>query len=128
MGMLLAGVVALVGLGFKSPAYVLYGLVTVAGAATIGTSILLYSYVAQYYPLSVRSTGIGCASGVGRIGAIVGPILTGLLLGLELPHKMNFVMIAIPAILALFAVMVLRRYAAEKQPITPNLNVELEGN
>jgi hypothetical protein len=34
-------------LGFKSPAYVLYGLVTVAGAATIGTSILLYSYVAQ---------------------------------------------------------------------------------
>ena len=55
-----------------------------------------------------------CASGVGRIGAIVGPILTGLLLGLELPHKMNFVMIAIPAILALFAVMVLRRYAAEK--------------
>ncbi|WP_139119111.1 MFS transporter, partial [Acinetobacter pittii] len=105
-----------------------YGLVTVAGAATIGTSILLYSYVAQYYPLSVRSTGIGCASGVGRIGAIVGPILTGLLLGLELPHKMNFVMIAIPAILALFAVMVLRRYAAEKQPITPKLNVELEGN
>jgi len=66
MGMLMAGVVALVGLGFNSPAYVLYGLVTVAGAATIGTSILLYSYVAQFYPLSVRSTGIGCASGVGR--------------------------------------------------------------
>ncbi|MFV5360508.1 MFS transporter [Acinetobacter oleivorans] len=128
MGMLLAGVLALIGLGFKSPAYVLYGLVTVAGAATIGTSILLYSYVAQYYPLSVCSTGIGCASGVGRIGAIVGPILTGLLLGLELPHKMNFVMIAIPAILALFAVMVLRRYAAEKQPITPKLTAELEGN
>ena len=110
MGMLMAGVVALIGLGFNSPAYVLYGLVTVAGAATIGTSILLYSYVAQYYPLSVRSTGIGCASGVGRIGAIVGPILTGLLLTLNLPHTMNFVMISIPAMLAICAILTLKRH------------------
>lgn len=110
MGMLMAGVVALIGLGFNSPAYVLYGLVTVAGAATIGTSILLYSYVAQYYPLSVRSTGIGCASGVGRIGAIVGPILTGLLLTLNLPHTMNFVMISIPAIVAICAILSLKRH------------------
>ena len=110
MGMLMAGVVALIGLGFNSPAYVLYGLVTIAGAATIGTSILLYSYVAQYYPLSVRSTGIGCASGVGRIGAIVGPILTGLLLTLNLPHTMNFVMISVPAMLAICAILTLKRH------------------
>ncbi|RBA30142.1 MULTISPECIES: MFS transporter [Acinetobacter] len=110
MGMLMAGVVALIGLGFNSPAYVLYGLVTVAGAATIGTSILLYSYVAQYYPLSVRSTGIGCASGIGRIGAIVGPILTGLLLTLNLPHTMNFVMISVPAMLAICAILSLKRH------------------
>lgn len=110
MGMLMAGVVALIGLGFNSPAYVLYGLVTIAGAATIGTSILLYSYVAQYYPLSVRSTGIGCASGVGRIGAIVGPILTGLLLTLNLPHTMNFVMISVPAMLAICAILSLKRH------------------
>ena len=100
MGMLMAGVVALIGLGFNS----------VAGAATIGTSILLYSYVAQYYPLSVRSTGIGCASGVGRIGAIVGPILTGLLLTLNLPHTMNFVMISVPAMLAICAILSLKRH------------------
>ncbi|MHA3982105.1 aromatic acid/H+ symport family MFS transporter [Acinetobacter venetianus] len=115
MGMLMAGVVALVGLGFNSPAYVLYGLVTVAGAATIGTSILLYSYVAQFYPLSVRSTGIGCASGVGRIGAIVGPILTGMLLTLNLPHTMNFVMIAIPAMIAIFAILSLKRHKFDEE-------------
>jgi len=115
MGMLMAGVVALIGLGFNSPAYVLYGLVTVAGAATIGTSILLYSYVAQYYPLSVRSTGIGCASGVGRIGAIVGPILTGLLLTLNLPHTMNFVMISIPAIVAICAILSLKRHKFDEE-------------
>ncbi|AZN69100.1 MULTISPECIES: MFS transporter [Acinetobacter] len=115
MGMLMAGVVALIGLGFNSPAYVLYGLVTVAGAATIGTSILLYSYVAQYYPLSVRSTGIGCASGVGRIGAIVGPILTGLLLTLNLPHTMNFVMISIPAMIAICAILSLKRHKFDEE-------------
>ncbi|QBQ16241.1 MFS transporter [Acinetobacter haemolyticus] len=115
MGMLMAGVVALIGLGFNSPAYVLYGLVTVAGAATIGTSILLYSYVAQYYPLSVRSTGIGCASGVGRIGAIVGPILTGMLLTLNLPHTMNFVMISIPAMIAICAILSLKRHKFDEE-------------
>ena len=115
MGMLMAGVIALVGLGFNSPAYVLYGLVTIAGAATIGTSILLYSYVAQFYPLSVRSTGIGCASGVGRIGAIVGPILTGMLLTLNLPHTMNFVMIAIPAMIAIFAILSLKRHKFDEE-------------
>lgn len=111
--MFVAGVFALLGLGYNSPVYVLYGLVTVAGAATIGTSILLYSYVAQYYPLSIRSTGIGCASSVGRLGAVVGPILTGILLSLGLPHKLNFVMIAIPAIIAIFAISMLKRHESD---------------
>lgn len=125
MGMLMAGVVALIGLGFNSPAYILYGLVTVAGAATIGTSILLYSYVAQYYPLSVRSTGIGCASGVGRIGAIVGPILTGLLLTLNLPHTMNFVMISVPAMLAICAILSLKRHKFDDEQEVEDLKVNL---
>ncbi|MFW2057911.1 MFS transporter [Acinetobacter haemolyticus] len=130
MGMLMAGVVALIGLGFNSPAYVLYGLVTVAGAATIGTSILLYSYVAQYYPLSVRSTGIGCASGVGRIGAIVGPILTGMLLTLNLPHTMNFVMISVPAMLAICAILSLKRHKFddEQQVEEVKTNLTESGN
>lgn len=128
--MFVAGVFALVGLGYNSPAYILYGLVTIAGAATIGTSILLYSYVAQFYPLSVRSTGIGCASAVGRIGAIVGPILTGMLLTLGLPHKMNFVMIAIPAIIAIFAVLVLKRHESDsgsKSAVSPTTNIAETG-
>lgn len=82
----LSGAVALSLLGFKSPQPVIYFLVAVAGASAIGSQILLYSYVAQYYPLTVRSTGIGWASAVGRSGAIVGPILIGMLLGMELPH------------------------------------------
>jgi MFS transporter, AAHS family, benzoate transport protein len=47
---------------------------------------------------------MGWASGIGRIGAIVGPVLTGALLTFELPHQMNFLVIAIPGVIAALAV------------------------
>ena len=98
------GAIALILLGFNSPQMVLYGLIAIAGVATIGSQILLYTFVAQFYPTAVRSTGMGWASGIGRIGAIVGPVLTGALLTFELPHQMNFLVIAIPGVIAALAV------------------------
>lgn len=98
------GAIALILLGFNSPQFVLYTLIAVAGAATIGSQILLYTFVAQYYPSTVRSTGMGWASGIGRIGAIVGPVLTGALLTMNLPHQMNFFAIAIPGVIAALAI------------------------
>ncbi|SPJ21875.1 4-hydroxybenzoate transporter PcaK [Prolinoborus fasciculus] len=109
IGMFLLGAVSLVGLGFNSPQAVIYLLVALAGASAIGSSILLYSFVAQYYPMSIRSTGIGCASAVGRVGAIVGPIFIGFLLGMELPHKFNFIAVAIPALIGAIAVSMIVR-------------------
>lgn len=109
ISMLTVGVLALIGLGFNSPQPVIYLLVSLAGAASVGCSILLYSYVAQFYPLAVRSTGLGWASGIGRMGAIVGPIIIGALLGMELPHKMNFIAVAIPAIIGALAILLIKR-------------------
>ncbi len=102
--MFAVGAMALILLGFKSPQAVLYTLIAIAGAATIGSQILLYTFVAQFYPAAVRSTGMGWASGIGRIGAIVGPVLTGALLTFELPHQMNFLVIAIPGVIAAIAI------------------------
>lgn len=102
--MFICGAAALILLGFNSPQIVLYTLIAVAGAATIGSQILLYTFVAQYYPSTVRSTGMGWASGIGRIGAIVGPVLTGALLTMNLPHQMNFFVIAIPGVIAALAI------------------------
>ena len=102
--MFICGAAALILLGFNSPQIVLYTLIAVAGAATIGSQILLYTFVAQYYPSTVRSTGMGWASGIGRIGAIVGPVLTGALLTMNLPHQMNFFAIAIPGVIAALAI------------------------
>lgn len=102
--MFICGAAALILLGFNSPQIVLYTLIAVAGAATIGSQILLYTFVAQYYPSTVRSTGMGWASGIGRIGAIVGPVLTGALLTMNLPHQINFFAIAIPGVIAALAI------------------------
>lgn len=99
-----AASIALVGL--NPPAGLLFLLVFVAGATTIGTQILLYASVAQLYNLSVRSTGLGWASGVGRIGAIVGPTLGGVLLAREFPLQQNFLIFSIPAAIAALAMLV----------------------
>ena len=90
-------------LGIKTPMPVLYTLITIAGATVIGTQILLYAAAAQFYGLSIRSTGLGWASGIGRNGAIVGPLLGGALLGINLPLQMNFIAFAIPGVIAALA-------------------------
>ena len=66
--------------------------------------MLLYSYVAQYYPLAVRSTGIGWSSAIGRMGAIIGPILIGSLLGMNLPAHFNFIAVGLPVLVTAIAV------------------------
>ncbi len=74
--------------------------VAFSGAATVGTQIVANAYVSQYYPLSMRSTGIGWALGIGRSGAIVGPTFGGMLLAMSLSLQMNFLAFAIPGLIA----------------------------
>ncbi|MGO7897165.1 MFS transporter [Rhizobium ruizarguesonis] len=106
VGFFAAAAVSIALIGFNLPAGMLFMMVFIAGATTIGTQILLYASVAQLYNLSVRSTGLGWASGVGRIGAIVGPTLGGLLLAKEFPLQQNFLIFAIPAVISAAAMLV----------------------
>lgn len=98
------GTVSIALLGFNSPMPLLYLLIAVAGATTIGTQILLYANTAQFYPLAIRSTGLGWASGIGRTGAIVGPLLGGWLMAAALPLKLNFLVFAVPGLVAALAI------------------------
>ncbi|MFM0758341.1 MFS transporter [Paraburkholderia strydomiana] len=95
-------------LGVKVPVGALYFLVGLAGASTIGTQIVTYAFAGQYYPIAARSTGIGWASGVGRSGAILAPIVIGFLVSQSLPLQQNFVAIAIPGAIAMLAVCLIR--------------------
>jgi AAHS family benzoate transporter-like MFS transporter len=97
--------VSLTLLGFKMPTPALFVLVGLAGASTIGTQIVANAYTGQFYPMAFRSTGLGWALGVGRSGAILAPILIGVLVGMSLPLHQNFIAIAIPAVIGMIAVL-----------------------
>jgi len=94
-------------LGFKMPTPALFAVVALAGASTIGTQIVANAYTGQFYPMAVRGTGLGWALGIGRAGAIIAPILIGILVGMNLPLQQNFMAIAIPALLGMVAVLLI---------------------
>ncbi|MDH0703909.1 MFS transporter [Pseudomonas toyotomiensis] len=108
-------------LGFNSPTPVLYGLIFIAGATTIGTQILLYAGAAQFYGLSIRSTGLGWASGIGRNGAIVGPLLGGALMAINLPLQLNFIAFAVPGAIAALAMALFTLSGQRRQAATAAL-------
>ena len=122
VGFFIAAAVSISLLGFKSPTLMLYLLIFIAGATTIGTQILLYAGTAQLYGLSIRSTGLGWASGIGRNGAIVGPLLGGALMGIELPLQLNFMAFAIPGAIAALAMLVfaLNSASVDKLSLQPS--------
>ena len=91
-------------LSFKPGIILLYLLIGVAGGTTTGTQIVANSYVSQYYPVEMRSTGIGWALGMGRIGGIVGPMLGGILLSQHLSLRSNFLVFAVPCIISAVAI------------------------
>ncbi|MDM0021493.1 MFS transporter [Variovorax saccharolyticus] len=92
-------------LGYRMSTELLYVFVALTGACTIGTQIVSSAYIGQFYPMSVKSTGIGWALGVGRSGAILAPIIIGSLVAMQLPLEKNFLAIAVPAVIAAVAMM-----------------------
>jgi AAHS family benzoate transporter-like MFS transporter len=104
VGMYLLAAVSISLLGFRLPIEALYVVVALAGATTIGTQIVICAYCSQFYPTSIRSTGLGFMLGVARIGAISAPIVIGILVGMALPLQQNFFAIAVPSLLAAVSV------------------------
>ena len=76
---------------------VLFGFI---GFAIQGGFVGLYSVAARIYPTEVRTTGIGWGIGARSIGALVGTLLGGVLIGTEISSALNCTIFAIPAIVA----------------------------
>lgn len=76
-GGILAGLLALNAASSLNQMYLAAALV---GAFVIGCQGVLYAFGGIVYPTEVRGTGIGVASAVGRIGAMLGPAIAGALL------------------------------------------------
>jgi MFS transporter, AAHS family, 4-hydroxybenzoate transporter len=83
----------------------------VAGFCIVGGQIAANALAAGFYPTSVRSTGIGWALGIGRVGSIVGPLAGGVLLTLKWTTAEVFMTAAIAALCAALAAFFLSRLA-----------------
>lgn len=113
-GAFAVGVVSIGLLAVPLPTVVLYVLIAVAGAASLGTQIIVFGYVAMHFSSLQRATALGVATGVGRLGAVAGPLVGGYLVTSGIDLGWNFAAFAAVALLgALASVAVPRPTAAE---------------
>jgi len=68
-----------------------------------------YPLVAAAYPADMRATGLGWAMGIGRVGALIGPLLGGWAMGTGMPLVMVFGIFCVPILAAGLAAMALER-------------------
>lgn len=112
----LLGAVSILLLATRPSTWAMYVLLAVAGHGTIGTQNLINVYVTRYYPAHARSTGIGWALGIGRLGAIVGPSIGGLIIDSGAAWQWNFYLFAGVAVIGVFA--------AGFVPLSPSLTAD----
>ncbi|MGO2648809.1 MAG: MFS transporter, partial [Brevibacterium aurantiacum] len=73
--------------------------VFITGVFVFSAQVLVYAFVSAIYPPTARGTAIGMASAVGRIGAIVGPFITGTLVTAGIAYPWGFYLFAVVAVL-----------------------------
>lgn len=100
----LIGGLSVFSISFNPNITLLYILIFITGATTLGSQNIGNAYISQFYPSDMRSTGVGAALGIGRIGGILGPTLGGILLSLQISFQGNFLVFAIPGLVASVAI------------------------
>jgi MFS family permease len=90
------------------PLFLVLGVAMLIGLSLQGGFSGFYSLAAKLYPADVRSSGIGWAIGIGRGGAIIGPLAGGLLLAREVPLWGVFAAFGIPLVVSGFLASLVR--------------------
>ena len=107
----------LVGLSFQTSLPLLLGSTFLAGLCVSGGQKSVIALGAVFYPSEIRSTGVGWALGVGRLGGIAGPLLVGVAMGAGLPPRGVFYLLAAPMLVMAGAIWLMgRRYVARSAP------------
>jgi len=70
------------------------------GFSLQGGFVGLYAVAARLYPTEFKTTGVGWAIGVGRLGGILAPVIGGLFIAMGLSLSANFLIFSIPALFA----------------------------
>jgi MFS transporter, AAHS family, 4-hydroxybenzoate transporter len=114
--MYLAGCVFmwLVGNAFSGSVAWLMAMVFCAGFCISGGQKSVIALAAVYYPINLRSTGIGWALGIGRLGGIAGPLIAGTLYSAHWTPAQIFRFSAWPVLVAGLGVFVMGRIYASR--------------
>ncbi|CAM3150929.1 benzoate transport [Paracoccus aminovorans] len=100
----LGSAVLLAALSVKVPVLALYPMVFVTGCFVFSAQVLVYAYTAANHPPAVRATALGMAAGIGRLGAISGPLIGGTLVSLGVGHPWGFYIFAAVGLFAMLAI------------------------
>ena len=99
---LFIGALALIPVSFPLMLAMIFG----TGLMIIGAQGGLNALAARFYPVSVRSTGVGWALGIGRIGSIVGPMIGGALLRIGWKTRDMLLFAAVAAVIAFVSILI----------------------
>ncbi len=84
-------------MGLVSATLPLLALATLcAGVLIVGSLNGINAVSGMVYPTGMRATGAGWMNGVGRLGSIIGPVLGGILISLDMPISTLFLCLAVP--------------------------------
>lgn len=103
------GALAIALIGLLDGGGSLLGLAFLAGLFSIGAQMCTVTLCASFYETGLRATGVGWALGVGRIGAVIGPVLGGLLLATGVPVAGLFVLVGLMSAIAAAAMLAMGR-------------------
>jgi AAHS family 4-hydroxybenzoate transporter-like MFS transporter len=115
--MLSTGVLVIGTVGLANPPH---GMLLVAiflmGCCTVGSMTGINGMTAALYPARVRTTGMGWALGIGRLGGIGGPWLGGVLLTMGWPPRQIFLFACLTALIGTFCVVMLHILVRRPRP------------
>jgi MFS transporter, AAHS family, 4-hydroxybenzoate transporter len=95
----------------------LFTVIFLAGWGILGGQVAMNALAGVYYPTYLRSTGVGWCLGIGRIGAIVGPLFAGELIRRQWPNNQLFLAAASFVVIAAAIMFSLRRLIRPEQKI-----------
>lgn len=103
-----AGALFLALLSVRLPLVGVYAMTFLTGCFVFSAQVLVYAFVSANHPPQVRATALGWAAGVGRVGAITGPVIGGALLGAGIAFPWGFYVFAVVGALGALALAVTR--------------------
>jgi MFS transporter, AAHS family, 4-hydroxybenzoate transporter len=102
---------------FALPYLILVAVIFMCGMTIIGSQTGANAACGKLYPARMRTSGLGWALGIGRLGGIAAPVLGGYLLSLGMPPTQIFLSACLFAVIAAVAtgLLALRGVHAEPQ-------------